>query len=120
MTRMTKAQREAAEEAARVEQENQLRAEYPTRLMKALSQATELQFVLNAVDDSSVGTDPSERYPELFTMCYEYSASAEQHLYNFELELKFKYAEVSAVRRASALAKLAKLSDEERELLGVK
>ena len=39
MARMTKAQREAAEEAARVEQEKQLRAEYPTRLMKALSRA---------------------------------------------------------------------------------
>jgi len=114
---MTKAQCEAAEEAARVEQENQQRAEYPTRLMKALSQATELQFVLSVVDNSFVVTDPSERYPELFTMSYEYSASAEQHLYNFELELKFKYAEVGAVRRASALAKL---SFEERELLGVK
>ena len=117
MARMTKMQREAAEEAARVEQENQLRAEYPTRLMKALSQATELQFVLSVVDNSFVVTDPSERYPELFTMSYEYSASAEQHLYNFELELKFKYAEVGAVRSASALAKL---SFEERELLGVK
>ena len=117
MARMTKMQREAAEEAARVEQENQLRAEYPTRLMKALSQATELQFVLSVVDNSFVVTDPSERYPELFTMSYEYNAEAEQHLYNFELELKFKYAEVGAVRRASALAKL---SFEERELLGVK
>jgi len=35
MARMTKAQREAAEEAVRAEQEDQLRAEYPTRLMKA-------------------------------------------------------------------------------------
>ena len=37
MACITKAQHEAVEEAARVEQENQLRAEYPTRLMKALS-----------------------------------------------------------------------------------
>ena len=56
MARMTKAQREATEEAARVEQEKQLRAEYPTRLMKALSQATELQFVLSVVNDSFVVT----------------------------------------------------------------
>lgn len=117
MSRMTKAQREAAEEAASVEQENQLRAEYPTRLMKALSQATELQFVLSVVDGAFVVTEPNETYPEMFTMGYEYSVAAEQHLYNFELELKFKYAEVGAVRRASALAKL---SFEERELLGVK
>lgn len=71
MARMTKAQREATEEAARVEQEKQLRAEYPTRLMKALSQATELQFVLSVVDGAFVVTDPGERYPEVFTMSYE-------------------------------------------------
>ena len=122
MACMTKAQREAAEEVARLEQENQLRAEYPTRLMKALSQATELQFVLSVVNDSFVVTDPSERYPELFTMSYEYSAAAELHLYNLELELKLKYAEfVEKQRRQQVRANaLAKLSDEERELLGVK
>ena len=122
MTRMIKAQREAAEEAARVEQENQLRAEYPTRLMKALSQATELQFVLNAVDDSSVGTDPSERYPELFTMSYEQAVAAEQHLYHLELALKFKCVEFAEKERRQQIRAnaLAKLSFEERELLGVK
>ena len=122
MSRMTKAQREAAEEAARVEQENQLCAEYPTRLMKALSQATELQFVLSVVNDSFVVTDPSEKYPELFTMSYEYSDAAEQHLYHLELALKFKCAEfVEKERRQQVRANaLAKLSDEERELLGVK
>ena len=122
MARMTKAQREAAQEATRVEQENQLRAEYPTRLMKALSRATELQFVLSVVNDSFVVTDPSERYPELFTMSYEYNVAAEQQLYNLELELKLKYAEfVEKERRQQVRANaLAKLSDEERELLGVK
>ena len=122
MARMTKAQREAAQEAARVEQENQLRAEYPTRLMKALSRATELQFVLSVVNDSFVVTDPSERYPELFTMSYEYNVAAEQQLYNLELELSVKYAEfVEKERRQQVRANaLAKLSDEERELLGVK
>ena len=120
MACMTKTQREAIEEAARIEQENRLRAEYPTRLMKALSQATELKFVLSVVDDSFVVTEPNETYPELFTMSYEYNAEAEQQLYDLELELKFKYAEVGAARRASALAKLSKLSFEECELLGVK
>ena len=122
MARMTKAQREAAQEAARVEQENQLRAEYPTRLMKALSRATELQFVLSVVNDSFVVTDPSERYPELFTMSYEYNVAAEQRLYDLELELKLRYAEfVEKERRQQVRANaLAKLSDEERELLGVK
>ena len=122
MARMTKAQREAAQEAARVEQENQLRAEYPTRLMKALSRATELQFVLSVVNDCFVVTDPSERYPELFTMSYEYNVAAEQQLYNLELELKLRYAEfVEKERRQQVRANaLAKLSDEERELLGVK
>ena len=122
MTCMTKAQREAAEEVARVEQENQLRAEYPTRLMKALSRATELQFVLSVVDDSFVVTEPNETYPELFTMSYEYNAEAEQYLYDLELELKLKYAEfVEKERRQQVRANaLAKLSDEERELLGVK
>lgn len=122
MARMTKAQREAAEEAARVEQENQLRAEYPTRLMKALSRATELKFVLSVVNDSFVVTDPNESYPEMFTMSYEYTVAAEQQLYNLELELKVKYAEfVEKERRQWVRANaLAKLSDEERELLGVK
>lgn len=122
MARMTKAQREAAEEAARVEQENQLRAEYPTRLMKALSRATELQFVLSVVDDSFVVTDPNERYDEVFTMSYDYNVAAEEYLYDLELELKLKYAEfVEKERRQQIRANaLAKLSFEERELLGVK
>ena len=122
MTRMTKAQREAAEEAARVEQENQLRAEYPTRLMKALSQATELKFVLSVVDDSFVVTQPNETYPELFTMSYEYNAEAEQQLYDLELELSVKYAEFAEKERRQQVRAnaLAKLSFEERELLGVK
>jgi hypothetical protein len=122
MARMTKAQREAAEEAARVEQENQLRADYPTRLMKALSRATELQFVLSVVDDSFVVTDPNERYGEVFTMSYDYNVAAEEYLYDLELELKLKYAEfVEKERRQQVRANaLAKLSDEERELLGVK
>lgn len=122
MARMTKAQRAAAEEAARVEQENQLRAEYPTRLMKALSRATELKFVLSVVDDSFVVTDPNERYGEVFTMSYDYNVAAEEYLYDLELELKSKYAEfVEKERRQQVRANaLAKLSDEERELLGVK
>ena len=124
MTCMTKAQREAAEEAVRVEQEKQLRVEYPTRLMKALSQATELQFVLSVVDDSFVVTDPNERCGEVFTMSYDYNVAAEEYLRDLELELelKLKYAEfVEKERRQQVRANaLAKLSDEERELLGVK
>ena len=122
MARMTKMQREAAEEAARVEQENQLRAEYPTRLMKALSQATELQFVLSVVDDSFVVTDPNERYGEVFTMSYDYNVAAEEYLYDLELELSVKYAEFAEKERRQQVRAnaLAKLSFEERELLGVK
>ena len=122
MARMTKMQREAAEEAARVEQETQLRAEYPTRLMKALSQATELKFVLSVVDGAFVVTDPGERYPEVFTMSYEYNAKAEQQLYDLELELSVKYAEFAEKERRQQVRAnaLAKLSFEERELLGVK
>lgn len=122
MARMTKTQREATEEAARVEQENQLRAEYPTRLMKALSQATELQFVLSVVNDSFVVTEPNETYPELFTMSYEYNAEAEQQLYDLELELSVKYAEFAEKERRQQVRAnaLAKLSFEEREPLGVK
>lgn len=122
MARMTKAQREAIEEAARVEQENRLCAEYPTRLMKALSQATELKFVLSVVDDSFVVTEPNETYPELFTMSYEYNAEAEQQLYDLELELSAKYAEFAEKERRQQVRAnaLAKLSFEERELLGVK
>ena len=122
MARMTKMQREAAEEAVRVEQEKQLHVEYPTRLMKALSQATELQFVLSAVDGSFVVIDPGERYPEVFTMSYEYNAEAEQQLYDLELELSVKYAEFAEKERRQQVRAnaLAKLSFEERELLGVK
>ena len=122
MARMTKMQREAAEEAVRVEQENQLRVEYPTRLMKALNQATELQFVLSVVDGAFVVTDPGERYPEVFTMSYEYNAEAERQLYDLELELSVKYAEFAEKERRQQVRAnaLAKLSFEERELLGVK
>ena len=122
MARMTKTQREAIEEAARVEQENRLRAEYPTRLMKALSQATELKFVLSVVDDSFVVTEPNETYPELFTMSYEYNAEAKEQLYDLEMELSLKYADFAEKERRQQVRAnaLAKLSFEERELLGVK
>ena len=122
MARMTKTQREAMEAEARLEEQNRLRDEYPTRLMKALSQATELQYALSVVNDSFVVTEPNETYPELFTMSYEYNAEAEQYLYDLELELKLKYDEfVEKERRQQVRANaLAKLSDEERELLGVK
>jgi hypothetical protein len=122
MARMTKMQREAAEEAVRVEQEKQLRVEYPTRLMKALSQATELKFVLSVFDDSFVVTEPNETYPEMFTMSYEYNAEAEQQLYDLELELKLKYVEFAEKERRQRVRAnaLAKLSFEECELLGVK
>ena len=122
MACMTKTQREAIEEAARIEQENRLRAEYPTRLMKALSQATELQYALSVVNDSFVVTEPNETYPELFTMSYEYNAEAEQQLYALELELSVKYAEFAEKERRQQVRAnaLAKLSFEERELLGVK
>ena len=122
MACMTKMQREAAEEAARVERENQLRAEYPTRLMKVLSLATELQYALSVVNDSFVVTEPNETYPELFTMSYEYNAEAVQQLYDLELELSVKYADFAEKERRQQVRAnaLAKLSDEERELLGVK
>ena len=122
MVCMTKMQREAAEEAARVERENQRRAEYPTRLMKVLSQATELQYALSVVNDSFVVTEPNETYPELFTMSYEYNAEAEGQLYDLELELSVKYADFAEKERRQQVRAnaLAKLSFEERELLGVK
>ena len=118
---MTKTQHEAAEEAARIEQENRLRAEYPTRLMKALSQATELKFVLSVVDDSFVVTEPNETYPEMFTMSYEYNAEAKEQLYDLEMELSLKYADFAEKERRQQVRAnaLAKLSFEERELLGV-
>ena len=122
MARMTKMQREAAEEAARVERENQRRAEYPTRLMKVLSQATELQYALSVVNDSFVVTEPNETYPELFTMGYEYNAEAEGQFYDLELELSVKYADFAEKERRQQVRAnaLAKRSFEERKLLGVK
>ena len=55
-------------------------------------------------------------------MSYEYNEAAEVQLYNLELELKLKYDEfVEKERRQQVRANaLAKLSFEERELLGVK
>ena len=122
MACMTKMQREAAEEAARVERENQRRAEYPTRLMKVLSQATELQYALSVVNDSFVVTEPNETYPELFTMSYEYNAEAEGQFYDLELELSVKYADFAEKERRQQVRAnaLAKRSFEERKLLGVK
>ena len=122
MARMTKTQREAMEAEARLEEQNRLRDEYPTRLMKALSQATELQYALSVVNDSFVVTEPNETYPELFTMSYEYNAEAEGQFYDLELELSVKYADFAEKERRQQVRAnaLAKLSFEERELLGVK
>lgn len=124
MARKTKAElnaeREAYEEAQRVERE----AAYPMRLMAALEEATKKNnyeltvvnsvFVLRDRDASRYDNDPA-------ALSYVYTENSQNALENLEWDMKVKAEERAESERLSNLRRQAflKLSQEEKDALGL-
>lgn len=121
MARKTKAQLTAEREALLTEQFELAKAEYPARLMAMLERATNQYFELTVSDAKFFLEDRDDRRRDLFVLTLLYSKENEDTLNDLEWKLNSKEeAEREALRRIQARnAALAKLTQEERELLGV-
>ena len=120
MARKTKAQLDAEAQATRNQQEAESREAYPNLLMDALQRATNLSFEL-VVRNGKFRVTVSDSPTDTWELTYKYTPDADSHLDMLRWELERKEqaeAEVNRLRLARQAA-LAKLSEEEREILGI-
>lgn len=120
MARKTKAEREAEAQTAREQQEAESREAYPNLLMNALERATNLSFELEVRNGTFRVTDRNSPN-DAWELTYRYTpdADADLDMLRWELEQR-EAAEAEANRKWLARqVALAKLSEEERELLGL-
>lgn len=120
MARKTKAQREAEAQAAREQQEAAAREAYPNLLMDTLERASKLTFELEVREGKFVVMDRNDPC-DPWVLTYEYTPDADSDLDMLMWEVeRQEQAEAEANRKWLAKqAALAKLSKEERELLGL-
>ena len=121
MARKTKAELQAEREEAQALQEAHEFAQYPTRLMAALERATTLNFELEVRNSQFNLRDRDDSYPQLFVLTFTHDQDSQNALESLEYDLKDKEAaEAEATRRYELKkAALAKLTEEERKLLGL-
>ena len=121
MARETRAQRLEREAAERAAYEAEQAATYPQRLMAMLERATNQNFELEVRDAKFVLTDRDDRRDRAVELTLEYNSSNQEALHELDWRVDLKEeAEREAQRRlAVKTAALAKLSQEERELLGL-
>ena len=121
MPRETKAQREAREaEEQRLAREEEVLT-YPQRLMLVLGRACKVNFNLEVYNERFVLYDRDQRNPTQFALNVVHTDASEYALQQLSWEVDFKFKEEEEANR-KLLAKhaaLAKLSKEERELLGL-
>jgi hypothetical protein len=126
MARETKIQRLAREDQERVAYEAELEATYPERLMAMLERATNASWVLSVKNGEFLLEDrDASRYSALerdvVRLTLTYNRQNEQAIQELEWRVEAKEAEVrEAARRYQVKqAALAKLNQEEKELLGL-
>ena len=122
MSRKTKAELQAEREEAQALQEAHEFAQYPSRLMAALEEATtQSNYELEVRDNQFTLRDRDSRRPETVFLTLTHTRDSRQALDNLEWNLRVKAderAEVERQRQARETA-LAKLTEEDRELLGL-
>ena len=125
MARETVAQRNArfdAERDARLAKEV---AEYPARLMTALTRASKAYFEITVYENRLIVRDRNTYEPQFHTLEYSHTPDSEYELEELEYYLNLHEREVAEAKRVrevkeEALRKAKELfSDEERELLGL-
>ena len=121
MARETKAERLERETAEKLVQQAAQAATYPQRLMALMQRAQTANFELEVVNMSFVLRDRDDRDYTKFELDLAYSDVAEDDLRDLEWRVDAKEQEArEALRRVTVRnAALAKLSKEERELLGL-
>jgi hypothetical protein len=120
MARKTKAEREAEAHLARVEQEMRARDAYPALLMETLERAAKLSFDLRVRDGKFEVLD-SNSPVDYWTLTYDYTPDADSDLDMLRWEVERQEQAIAEANRKiqARQAALAKLSLEERELLGL-
>ena len=121
MARKTKAELQAEREEAQALQEAHEFAQYPTRLMAALERATTLNFELEVRNSQFNLRDRDSRRPETVFLTLTHTRDSRQALDNLEWNLRVEAderAEAERQRLARETA-LAKITEEERNLLGL-
>ena len=121
MTRMTKEQRMQIQEQYLAEQEAMERAEYFPKLMEALVSACALGYTLEAQRGEFLLRERNWSDGYTVRLGAEYSRQNLIKLELFERELQDKRDELEEIARKARMkqAALAKLTAEERELLGL-
>ena len=117
MARKTKAELNAEREALRNARIAEARAGYPARLMAALERLNKLGGdirVRNGMFDTTLND-------EGFILSLEYEGVSDEVLYDLEFVLDREEAQAAEAERKAMLrrAALNKLSEEEREVLGI-
>ena len=122
MARKTKAELQAEREEAQALQEAHEFAQYPSRLMAALEEATtQSNYELEVRDNQFTLRDRDSRRPETVFLTLTHTRDSRQTLSGLEWNLRVKAderAEAERQRQAREAA-LAKLTEEERKLLGL-
>jgi len=121
MARETVAQRTARLETEQAQREAVAKATYMTRVMSVLERATKANFELEVRDRLFVLEDRDDRRGGTYRFPAEWSLDADNALDSLEFEVGYKEEAMrEAARRAQVrAAALSKLSQEERELLGL-
>jgi hypothetical protein len=121
MARETKAERLAREAAEKLVQQAAQAATYPQRLMAMLERATKANFELEVREAMFFLQDRDDRRDRTVALTLSYSEANEEALQTLDWRVEMKEeAEREALRRVTVRnAALAKLSKEERELLGL-
>jgi len=122
MARKTKAELAAEREAALAAEREEERLSYPSRLMRALEEATQKNnYELTVKNGYFALRDRDERANYEFNFAYEYNSNTFFALEDLESDLRSKEAERAESQRLSELRRTAflKLSMEEQAALGL-
>jgi len=121
MAKETKAQREARLEAETAAMTAVAKATYTERMMAVLERALNENFELNVSNGLFVVEDRDSRGDAPHFVNPMWTETADMDLYSLEVEVELKEeASAELVRKAQVRGKaLAKLTEEERELLGL-
>lgn len=121
MARMTKEEKQAKMEAEAREMEAVSRATYPARLMVLLERAYKENFEVRPLAGRFEVQDRDEKLERTVFLTLEYSLPNEEELEELEFQVNNKERERAEAERKyqARQTALAKLSKEERELLGL-
>jgi hypothetical protein len=122
MARKTKAELTAEREAAHQARYEVARATYTERMMAVLERAVKENFELTVRSGKFVVEDRDERRASPYVVQPVWSETADMDLYSLEVSVELKEEEsAELVRKAQVRGNaLAKLTEEERQLLGLK